>query len=132
MGDAPYFRRFHSQLPRGAHSRCGAIQVQALSGEGGGYPNFTLSAAADYDYLGSIFPSLGSDWVWNLDNPGDTVATVYRLEGRKFRVEFRFPEGLEGDPSDYVVIVWGFRGFSRPPSIGDKVDMLGYARIRVE
>ena len=98
----------------------------------GGYSNFSLSAATEYELLGSILPRLGGGWTWNLDNPGDTVATVYRLEGRKFRVEFRFPEGLEGGPSDYVVIVWGFRDFSRTPTINDSVDVLGYARIRVE
>ena len=48
-----------------------------------------------------------------------------------FTVKFRVRQGL-GSPSDYVVIVWGFQDESREPFIYDKIDILGYARIRVE
>ena len=77
-------------------------------------------------------PRLGDGWSWNLDDPGDTVATVYRLTGRKFEVKVRFPEALEGDPSDYVITIWGFSDHSRTPLIGENADILGYARIRTE
>ena len=95
----------------------------------GGYQNFTISRADAYDHVGTILPSLlgGSNWI--LDDPGDSVATSYRLGGKEFDIRFPFPEAL-GDPSGYVMTVWGFQDENRTPNIGEKVDLLGYARIR--
>ena len=96
----------------------------------GGYSNFTLSLADDRGYLGSILPPLESS-TWTLDDPGDTVATVYQLDERAFTVKFLFPPALDS-PSDYAVIIWGFRNETRNPSIGENIDVLGYARIRAD
>ena len=64
-------------------------------------------------------------------DPGDTNALEFQLEDRTFTVKFRFPQKL-GDPSGYLVDVWGFQDESRTPVIWDARDRLGYARIRVE
>ena len=96
----------------------------------GGYSNFSFSLANERSHLGSILPPLDDDRVWTLENPGDTVATVYQLNERVFTVTFPFPTALS-NPSDYVVKVWGFRDERRTPSIGNNVDVLGYARIRL-
>ena len=96
----------------------------------GGYSNFPLSLADDHGHLGSILPPLES-FTWTLDDPGDTVATVYQLDERAFTVKFQFPQALDS-PSDYAVIVWGFRNETRNPSIGENIDVLGYARIRAD
>ena len=95
---------------------------------GGGYSNFTLSPADGYSTLGSIIPAL-EGWEWTLYYPGDSIATVYQLDDKAFTVEFPFPEAL-GDPSDYVVLTWGYIDDSRTPRIGENIDVLGYARIR--
>ena len=97
----------------------------------GGYANFSLYTA-DGEWVGSILPGLETG-KWTLDNPGDTVAGKYLInpETRSFIIEFPFPQKLEGVPSDYVVAVWGFQDTSRTPTIGENLDLLGYARIRV-
>ena len=97
----------------------------------GGYQNFTLSRVDQPEYVGTILPMLVDGSTWRLDDPGDTVATEYLIEGRTFTVTFRFPESLE-NPADYVVIVWGFEDAQRKPVLGRNVDLLGYARIRVD
>ena len=97
---------------------------------GGGYQNFTLDPADAYEYAGGILPPLTDGRNWVLDDPGDSEATTYQLDASGFSVEFPFPEAL-GNPSDYVVTVWGFQNDSRTPGIGKKIDLLGYARIRV-
>ncbi len=96
-------------------------------------PNFTLTPAAEYEFTGTILPPFNDDSYWNLDDPGDTVATEYRLEGRAFTVKFPFPKAL-ANPSDYVVIVWGFQDETKTAFISDegRPDILGYARIRTE
>ena len=99
--------------------------------EGGRFPNFSLNLADAYGYLGSILPTQSEGRRWILDDPGDAVATDYLLEERAFTATFTFPNGLTDDPHNYVVIVWGFRDELRTPTIGDDVDNLGYARIRV-
>ena len=108
----------------------------------GGYQNFILRSADKGEYLGSILPPLSvGEGSWILDDPGDSVAPQYllvpatRADGmrglfRRFIIQFPFPEAL-GNPSDYVVGVWGFRDGTRTPEIGENVDVLGYARIRV-
>ena len=96
----------------------------------GGYSNFILSLADDQGYLGSILPPLDDNRIWILEDPGDTVATVYQLAERVFTVTFPFPTALSS-PSDYVVIVFGFRDERRTPSIGNNIDVLGYALIRL-
>ena len=97
----------------------------------GGYSNFSLYTA-DGEWVGSILPGLTSG-NWTLDDPGDTVASKYLVspETRAFIIEFPFPQKLEGLPSDYVVAVWGFQDTDRTPTIGENLDLLGYARIRV-
>ena len=96
----------------------------------GGYPNFTLSLADKPDFVGSILPYV-SNVTWTLDDPGDTVASKYFFypATRKFAVTFTFPPALD-NPQDYIVVVWGFRDTVRDAVIGDKIDTLGYARIR--
>ena len=97
----------------------------------GGYANFSLYAA-DGAWVGSILPALETG-KWTLDDAGDTIAGKYLInpDARVFIIEFPFPEKLEGTPSDYVVAVWGFQDASRSPTIGENLDLLGYARIRV-
>ncbi|MCY3506106.1 MAG: hypothetical protein OXH41_08090 [Chloroflexi bacterium] len=96
----------------------------------GGSTTFTLMSADGYEPVGSILPPLVS-WGWNLDDPGDVVASKYELDGRTFTVTFRFP-GAIGAPTDYVILAWGFPDASRTPFIGAEIDVLGYARIRAE
>ncbi len=98
----------------------------------GGYSNFTLALADTQEYLGSILPDLAG-WNWDLDSPGDTVATKYLIDPNTgaFVIEIPWPQKLEGAPSDYVVLVWGFQDADRTPTIGENLDLLGYARIRV-
>ncbi len=96
----------------------------------GGHQNFTLASVDGYDYVGAILPRLVSGR-WILDDPGDVVATDYRLEQGKFTVRFRFPQAL-GDPSGYVVLVWGFQGGSRSSFFGWEVDVLGSTRLQAE
>ena len=95
----------------------------------GGYQNFVMGQADDNEYVGTILPPLSGGSNWILDDPGDSVATTFRLGVKGFNIQFFFPEAL-GDPSDYVVTVWGFQDESRTPNISEKVDLLGYARIR--
>ena len=93
-----------------------------------GYQNFHLYPVRSNEFGGNIFPP---GWGSNMRHPGDTTALEYRLEDRTFTVKFRFPQKL-GDPSDYIVDVWGFQDESRTPVIWPDRDRLGYARIRVE
>ena len=74
-----------------------------------------MSLADDHGHLGSILPPLES-FTWTLDDPGDTVATVYQLDERAFTAKFQFPQALDS-PLDYAVIVWGFRNETRNPSM---------------
>ena len=92
------------------------------------YPNFSSRPANGSKFLGHILPP-GSNW--RLKYPLDVIADSYQLDGQSFTVSFTFPEDLEGVPSDYVVFVSGFQNDIRTPTIGTKVDLLGYARIRV-
>ena len=94
----------------------------------GGYSNFSLRLADAYGALGLILPPLDrGNWILET---GDAVATAYQLDEGVFTVTFPFPPAL-ASPSGYVVLVWGFRDERRTPSIGDYIDMLGYARIRM-
>lgn len=95
---------------------------------GSGYQNFDLYPAAMGGFEGRILPDGIS---WALHFPGDTIATEYRLEADTFTIKFPFPTAL-GNPSDYVVHVWGFQDEDKTPVIGEQGDRLGYARIRVE
>ena len=92
----------------------------------GGYQNFSLHLADDYGRAGTILPPLDDGRNWTLDDPGDTVATVYELDDRAFTVTFSFPSGLGGNPADYVVVVWGFQDETRTPTVNDSIDILGY------
>ena len=90
--------------------------------------NFTISAANGSRHVGSILP--GDDWVFGPEDAGASKHHYYPATG-EFILEFPFPKIL-GEPSDYVVVVWGFQDETRTPFIGEKIDILGYARIRVE
>ena len=97
----------------------------------GGYQNFTLTPADKFEHTGTIFPPLDDDRYWKLDDPGDTNALEYQLKDGSFTIKFRLRQGLL-DPSNYVVVVWGYRDDTRTPFIGKNIDILGYARIRSE
>ena len=97
----------------------------------GGFQNFTLARADEIGYVGSILPALNDDRSWQLEDPGDTIATEYLLEGKTFSIKFSFPQSLDS-PSSYVVFVWGFKDEDRRPFITRNVDPLGHARIRNE
>ena len=92
------------------------------------YPNFFSRPANGSKFLGHILPP-GRNW--RLKYPLDAIADSYQLDGQSFTVSFTFPEALEGVPSDYVVFVSGFQNDTRTPTMGTKVDLLGYARIRI-
>ena len=97
------------------------------------YANFSLRTADDAEYVGGILEPLSGNRTWTLDDPGDVVADTYRIDNaaQTFSVVFDFPEGLADSPSDYVVLVLGFQNSDRMPTIGENIDTLGYARIRV-
>ena len=90
--------------------------------------NFTLLRVTDNQSVGSVLPPPKANWRWNLNDPGDVVATQYELDDGTFSVRFRFPQAL-GDPSDYVVRVYGFQDGNRSSFFGWEVDVLGGARI---
>ena len=120
--------RFHGTLLAGAE----LSKPTRSEAQQGGYPNFTLIHADEFqDTLGGILPEPRPGYEWLLDDPGDSVASVYQLTNGEFRIEFPFPEALQGEASDYVVVVWGFLDSSRSPLIGENLDPLGYARIRI-
>ena len=98
------------------------------------YSNFTLRTADNGQQVGSILVPLSGNRRWTLDDPGDVVADTYQIDNatQAFTVAFDFPEGLTGDPSEYVVKALGFQTSDRMPTIGESIDTLGYARIRVE
>ena len=96
--------------------------------EGRGFANFTLYLADGIYFAGLIeHPSFAP----SLRHPEDTKAIEYSLSGRTFSVEFPFRKTL-GNPSNYIVVVRGFQDDSRTPIIDEAIDILGYARIRVE
>ena len=95
---------------------------------GSGLQNFDLYLSGEGGFEGRILPPGHSS---TLRYTGDNTATEYRLEGRTFTVKFPFPKAL-GNPSDYVVHVWGYRDESRTAFIYEHTDRLGYARIRAE
>ena len=96
--------------------------------EGGNTQNFDLYPADGYEFAGWILPY---PMTWKRIYPGTATAAEYRLEGKTFTIKFPFQEAL-GDPAEYVVNVKGYSDESRTPYIGENIDILGYARIRVE
>ena len=78
------------------------------------YGNFHIYSVADSKFTGNISPP-------GLNRPprepGDVTTLEFRLEDRTFTVRFRFPQKL-GNPSDYIVDVWGFRTKAELPSSG--------------
>ena len=98
--------------------------------KGGTYQNFTISQADEFEHIGTIFPPLGDNSYWHLDDPGDTNALNYQMQEGSFTIKFRPRQALR-NLSDYIVIVWGFQDDTRTPFIGEDIDILGYARIRV-
>lgn len=97
------------------------------------YSNFALRAADEGKWLGSILVPLSGNRTWTLDDLGDVVADTYLIDdaSNTFTVTFDFPEGLGDNPSDYVIEVVGFQNPDREATIGENIDTLGYARIRV-
>ena len=96
--------------------------------------NFTLRRADRRESLGNILPPLPSGRTWNLSGSDSVVASTYILNQatREFNVTFQFAGYVEGDPGDYAVFVKGYQDNSRTPTIDDRIDVLAYARIRVE
>ncbi len=98
------------------------------------YAAFTLMAADRWEFFGSILPyEIASGWEWTFDDPGDVQASTFVIfqADKRFHIAFPFPTVL-GAPEDIVVGVWGYQNADREATIGDKVDLLGYARIRLE
>ena len=96
-------------------------------------PNFSFRRADSQDPLGNILPPLPDGRTWNLSGSDSVVASKYILDHatREFNVTFQFAGHVDGDPADYVVLVYGFQDDNRTPTIGKGADMLSYARIRV-
>ena len=82
--------------------------------------------------VGSILPPPRTGRKWILDDPGDVQAATFAINEaeRRFHIRFEFQTAL-GAPEDFVVHVLGYQNADREPTIGSKVDTLGYARIRV-
>ena len=81
--------------------------------------------------LGSILPPPREGKNWIFDDPGDVQTATFAItEANAFHIRFDFPTAL-GDAEDVVVLVLGYQNAEREPTIGSKVDVLGYARIRV-
>ena len=93
---------------------------------------FRLRSVDGGTNLGSILPPPRTGKIWILDDPGDVQATTFAVNeaDMRFHIRFEFPTAL-GDPEDVVVRVLGYQNANREPTIGSKVDLLGYARIRV-
>ena len=103
-----------------------------LAPEKGGAANFSIyEAGGSGEFAGSILPPLPAGWEWGALDPGYAVATDYPPDpsASSFTVTFPFPEALD-EPTDYVVVVWGFQDDKRVPTINEHFDRLGYARIR--
>ena len=100
---------------------------------GRAFSNFSLRTADDGKWLGSILVPLSGNRTWTLDDPGDVIADTYLIDdsSNTFTIIFDFPEGLGDNPSDFVVRVMGFQNSDREATIGENIDLLGYARIRV-
>ena len=97
------------------------------------YAAFRLVAADGWEHLGTILPYNRANREWVLDYPGDVQASTFVIfqADKRFHIKFTFPTAL-GAPEDVVVLVLGYRNADRMATIGTEVDLLGYARIRVE
>lgn len=93
----------------------------------GGLAAFSISEGREV--IGSILPKLPAGRSWTLDDPGDTVADVFELDGNSFSVRFRWPAAA-GGPAGKRIIVWGYADASRRPAWGDGADSLGTSMIR--
>ena len=93
---------------------------------------FSMRPVDSWDSLGIILPYaiVGSGWIIG---DGDAQASTYVIfqADKRFHIVFPFPTVL-GPPEDVVIVVLGYQNADREPTIGSKVDLLGYARIRVE
>ena len=95
---------------------------------------FTFVPVDGREHLGSILPyEIATGWQWSFNTPGDVQASTFVIfqADKRFHIKFTFPSAL-GAPEDVVIGVWGYQNADREATIGDKVDLLGYARIRVE
>ena len=106
MGPASNLRWLLGHLLRYTDQRCGLVKGTIGQAREGGYTNFILRPADDHGFSGFILPPFNDGRRWTLENPGDTVATVYQVEDRAFTVTFPFPQAL-GSPSDYAATVSG-------------------------
>ena len=95
--------------------------------------NFSLRRADSRQPFGNILSPLPSGRTWNLTESDSVVASTYVLDHATgdFSVTFQFDGNVEGNPMDYVVLVYGFQDNSRTATIGQSADLLAYARIRV-
>ena len=103
------------------------------TGRGGGrLPNFSFRWADRRETVGNILPPLPDGRTWNLSGSDSVVASTYILDHatREFSITFQFAGYVDGNPTDYVVIVNGYQDDSRIPTIGRLIDLLSYARIR--
>ena len=95
-----------------------------------GYPNFTL-----YDkngYVGTILPTLRPGWNWNLsESSRHAESHEYFIYPDGFRVAFRFPPILD-NPTEFYVVVRGFRDSKMVPYVGTEADVLGFAKIEMK
>ena len=95
---------------------------------------FTFMPTDGWEHLGSILPyEIASGFEWTFNTPGDVQASTFVIfqADSRFDIRFTFPTVL-GPPENVIIVVWGYQNADREPTIGSKVDLLGYARIRVE
>ena len=94
--------------------------------------NFSFRWADSREHLGNILPPLSRGRTWNLSGSDSVVASTYILNQAtsEFNVTFQFAGYVDGNPTDYVVFVYGYQDDSRTPTIGERIDLLAYARIR--
>ena len=94
--------------------------------------NFSFRRADSREPLGNILSPLPGGRTWNLTGSDSVVASTYILNHatKEFSVTFQFDGNVEGNPMDYLVLVYGFQDDSRTVTIGQSGDLLAYARIR--
>ena len=97
---------------------------------------FVLSPADRRNYVVPIMPPLSEGNAWDPEilsafTIQAPVATEYRLRGGAFTIEFPLPQEIK-NPSDFIIVVFGFKGASRTAAVAGGTEVLGSARIRVE
>ncbi len=110
------------------------LQQTKREAQEGGFQPYTLTVADGHDFVGHILPNLeaGREWILD-DDTGSAVATEYFFypSTNQFKIRFPFPKALS-DPTEYVLLVWGYEDASQKQPDGEDANILGYARIRGE